>query len=431
MANMIFVGEPIAVEGLAASRTSSCVEEAPADANPPAVLADRLLEVAGAGAPAHFPTVLVADLVTISVADVPAEALSWLWPGRIPLGKLTLLFGDPGLGKSFITMDLAARVSRGMQWPDAADGAKPSAPGGVILLSAEDDLADTIHPRLDAAGGDSARIEFVRGVESAAGIDSFNLARHLPSLESAVHQTPDVRLIIIDPISAYLGDTDSHRDARVRALLAPLADLAARYGVAVVAVTHLNKRSGGQVLQRAMGSIAFAATARTAYLVVADAGNPKRRLFLQAKSNLAQETTGLAYTIESVELAGIGPVGRVVWEPEPVTITANEALAAAPANPKKQTVCEAASKWLLETLANGPMQANDVAAAAVANGLAWRTIRRAKEALGVKAKRDGFKDAKWYWALPDGPTSPAAPVHRVPKVANARSGHLRGTSVAQ
>ena len=114
MANMIFVGEPIAVEGLAASRTSSCVEEAPADANPPAVLADRLLEVAGAGAPAHFPTVLVADLVTISVADVPAEALSWLWPGRIPLGKLTLLFGDPGLGKSFITMDLAARVSRGM-----------------------------------------------------------------------------------------------------------------------------------------------------------------------------------------------------------------------------------------------------------------------------------------------------------------------------
>jgi len=357
----------------------------------------------GESAPASTP-------VLTCMADVEPEPLRWLWPDRIPLGKVTLVFGDPGLGKSFVTLDIAARVSRGMPWPDAGADGERAAPGGVILLSAEDDVADTIRPRLDVAGADPTRIMLMQGVEYATAKKGFfNLACDLPALETAIRRTPDARLVVIDPISAYLGGTDSHKNADIRGLLAPLVDLAGRYGVAVLAVTHMNKGAGGRALYRATGSLAFIAAARAGWLAIADANDPRRRLFLPAKSNLAAEPTGLTYTVESVDVPGIGPVGRLGWKPDPVTMTADDALAAAAADPEDRTARESAADWLRDVLANGPMTANDVKAAAKESGLAWRTVRRAQAAAGVKVRRQGFgPGAVWYWCLPGHTLAPTA-----------------------
>jgi len=337
--------------------------------------------------------------VLTCLADVTPERLRWLWPGRIPAGKVTLLFGDPGLGKTFVTLDVAARVSRGMPWPDAHG--ERTTPGGVILLSAEDDVGDTIRPRLDAAGADVRRIKALQGVEYARGGKGyFNLACDLPALETAIRQTPDTRLVILDPVSAFLGGTDSHKNAEIRGLLAPLADLAARHDVAVLTVTHMSKGIAGRALYRAMGSLGFIAAARAAWLAIADADNPHRRLFLPAKMNLAEEPSGLAYALQSVMLDGIGPVGRVVWESGPVTLTADAALAAAAADPEDRTACESAAEWLSEALAAGPMTAKELSAAAKDAGVAWRTLKRAQGAAGVKVQREGFGGAgKWVWAL--------------------------------
>jgi len=240
---------------------------------------------------------------------VKPEPIRWLWPGRVPLGKLTLIVGDPGLGKSFLTLDLAARVSAGEPWPDAP-GAE-NTPGAVVLLSAEDDLADTIRPRLDAAGAD---------VERVAALSISSLQRDLPDLEKAMHDAPGVRLVVIDPITAYLAGTDSHKNADVRSLLAPLAELAARHRVAVVAVSHLNKHVGGSALYRAQGSLAFTAAARAVWLVAKDKAD----------------------------------VGRVAWEPDPVEANADEVLSIDPGAGHGRTDRDDAADWLREALGDDP-----------------------------------------------------------------------------
>ena len=162
--------------------------------------------------------------VLISLADVQPQPVSWLWPGRIALGKVTLLAGDPGLGKSFVTLDIAARTSCGAPWPDAP-GIKTTA-GGVVLLSAEDDAEDTIRPRLDAAGANVQRIKALLAVRRNYQDDptresTFSLETDLPALEAAILAVAGCRLVIIDPITAYLGGTDSHKNGEIRGLIAP------------------------------------------------------------------------------------------------------------------------------------------------------------------------------------------------------------------
>jgi hypothetical protein len=181
-------------------------------------------------------------------SDIAPKPLRWLWPSRIPLGKLTLLIGDPGLGKSLLTADIASRVTRGRPFPDGATCES----GSVIFLSAEDDAADTIRPRLDAAGADVSRVHTLEAVrvqltDGSLTEKAFNLETDCAALEVALRKHPDVRLIVIDPISAYLGGVDSHSNAEVRGVLARLATLAAQHGVAVLCITHLRKSAGAAV----------------------------------------------------------------------------------------------------------------------------------------------------------------------------------------
>lgn len=325
--------------------------------------------------------------ITRRIDEIDRELLEWLWPGRIPLGKLTLLAGDPGLGKSFVTLDMAARVSKGDAWPDAP--LLKQTPGGVLLFNAEDDLADTIAPRLDKAGADGKRIVAVEGVSFLDKRRHFSLEIDLPRMEEVLAGHPGTRLVVIDPIAAYCGKVDSHKNTDVRGLLAPLAELASRHRVAVVTVTHLSKSGGTKAVYRAMGSLAFAAAARAVWAIVKDTNDPNRRLFLPAKLNLARDPDGLAYRIDD---------GRVAWEYEPVKMHADEAIAAEAkeaASVERGSVCRAAAAWLRERLGDGVVPTSEVIADAKEQDISERTLRRAFKQLGGRSKKDG----SWCWTL--------------------------------
>ena len=337
--------------------------------------------------------------VLVQLADVTPEPVTWLWPGRIAVGKLTLIAGDPGLGKSFLTLDIAARVTRGTAWPDAPGTART--PRGVVLLSAEDDVADTILPRLLAAGADVSRVVALQAVKSVTnGRESaraFDLSRDLPALEDAIRAAPGCGLVVIDPVTAYLGRVDSHKNAELRGVLAPLAAIAAAHRVALVAVTHLNKNAGSAAIYRTMGSLAFTAAARAAWAVTKAKDDPRRRLLVPIKNNIASDTGGLRFTF--VEAPG-HEQPTLAWEPAPVNVTADDALACEQ-DGRGRTERDDAGDWLCDLLAGGPRRATDVEREARDAGFSVATIRRAKAARGIQSRKPAF-GGPWEWTLPTG-----------------------------
>ncbi len=338
--------------------------------------------------------------IVTKLADVVTKSVEWLWDGRIAIGKLTMIAGNPGLGKSFITLDMASRVSTGRGWPDAPN--QPIPAGGVILLSAEDALDDTVKSRLESAQADLSKIIAITGTQQRTDKGgtrrrTFDLGADMPSLERTLDDMDGCRLVVIDPISAYCGGADSHRNTDVRALLEPLADLAARRRVAVACVTHLNKGGQGQnsALHRVMGSLAFTAAARAVWLVLKDKNDDDRRLFLPAKNNLARTGNGLAYRLVN----DLGCLARVSWEPDTIDIDVDDAIAEPRGNSRK---LNQAIEFLETELANGPVVRDDVIAAADAQGITERTLKRAREQLKIVCNRDGFgKGAVYSWRLPD------------------------------
>lgn len=253
------------------------------------------------------------------------QELRWLWPGLIPRGKLTVIAGDPGLGKSFVTLDMCAAASRGGPFP-GAEGEEPGEPIASIILSAEDDPADTIRPRLERMNARLSRITLLDGfVDPHERVFDFVLGEHVAELRELIRSTDGIGLLIVDPISAYVGGVDSYNNAQVRSMLKPLSDLAADENVAVVLVTHLRKSEASKVLHKAMGSLAFTAAARVVLVVARDQQDPEVRLLLTAKSNLAEERIGFSYKVEQ---------GRVVWC-ETLEGTADEILAGRAGAPRK------------------------------------------------------------------------------------------------
>jgi putative DNA primase/helicase len=327
-------------------------------------------------------------------SEIAPEALKWLWPGRIPLGKLTLLVGDPGLGKSLATIDIAARVSGGVSFPDG----EACEPGAVIILSAEDDPADTIRPRLDAANANVSRIHVLEGMrvtltDNSTAERPFQLESGIGTLEDALARICGVRLIVIDPISAYLGGADSNTNAEVRGLLCPLAALAARHGLAVLCVTHLRK-SAGAAVQRAIASIAFTAAARAVWAVAPDPSDADRRLLLAVKQNLGPNIGGLAFRVETQS-----GLPRLDWEAGAVTLKADDVLSGVE-DRENQSSRREAEEWLKELLAHGPVPVQRIRLEAKQAGLSWMTVRRANESLSVLAEKSSYR-AGWEWRLED------------------------------
>lgn len=341
------------------------------------------------------------DVAYRRMSDIQAKPIRWLWPGRIARGKVSMIAGNPGLGKSQLTASLAAIVTTGGRWP--VDGGRCDR-GSVIFLSAEDDAADTIKPRLMAAGADASRcymLDAIRETDSDGlpHVRSFSLQKDVDRLGALLETLGEVAMVVIDPISAYLGGTDSHKNSDVRAALAPLSDLAARHGVAVIAVSHLNKGGGNEALMRVTGSLAFVAAARAAYLIAKCKDDPQRRLFLPLKNNLGADEGGLAFTIESCDLDGGIETSRVMWASQPVTMTADEAMR--PATDDERTQRDEIGEWLQDLLADGRMKSKEVKAKAMQEGFAWRTVQRAAKAAGVNTReREGFgSDCATYWSL--------------------------------
>jgi putative DNA primase/helicase len=337
--------------------------------------------------------------VLVRLSEVEPKPVSWLWPGRFALGKLALIAGDPGLGKSFLSLDIAARVSCGTVWPD---GRKPQPAGGVVLLNAEDDAEDTIAPRLISAGADLSRVVVLSGVrhpvnaEGAVAERHLDLSADLPALEEAIDAVGECRLVVVDPISAYLGRTDSHNNAELRGVLAPLSALAARKSVALVVVTHLNKASGGPAIYRATGSIAFTGAARAVWSVSRDKNDPRRRLFLPVKNNLAHDEGGLAYEIGNTGVDG-GPA--LAWEVGAVEQTADEALGSGD-GPKPGTKLADAVEWLRHRLAGaGAVPSLTVYSEGEKAGHSRRTVRRAMEELEVVSRPIAGVGSEHVWEL--------------------------------
>jgi putative DNA primase/helicase len=331
---------------------------------------------------------VTATATTICMADVQPKQIQWLWAPRIAMGKLSIIAGDPGLGKSMLTTSLAAHVTTARAWPDGSNCPL----GSVILVSGEDDPGDTIRPRLDAAGANVSRVHSLECVKDNGRERGFTLADVVP-LAGLLDRIGDCKLIVIDPVSAYLAGTDSHKNSDIRALLTPLAQMAAGHGVAIVAVSHLNKSQAGNALSRVTGSLAFVAAARAAYVVARCPDDPARRLVLPIKNNLGNDRTGLAYRI--AEDRG---VPYVVWEREPVTMTADEALA--PMQDAPRSARDDARDFLTEILSREPVAVDEVRAQGKNAGFTWPTLRRAKDDLGVKSKKGGFGKAEWTWYLP-------------------------------
>jgi putative DNA primase/helicase len=285
-------------------------------------------------------------------ADVRVRSVEWLWDGRVPLGMLSLWAGPPKVGKSYVSLSLAAGVSRGAAPPH---GSVPDGPASVILMSAEDDPSRTIIPRLKAAEADLSRVHILESVVLEGGREALpSLRADMAHVAAAADRLGDCRLIVIDPVSAYLGGVDDHRNAEVRGILSPLKGMAERLNAAVVLLSHLSKGSSANAQQRVIGSIAYVGACRANFLFVKDREDPtgRRVLMLDNGGNLARPAPTLSYSIDD---RGEGP--RVEWLDAPLPITAEEALAA------DQAACQVgvaaperreAEGWLREILGSAP-----------------------------------------------------------------------------
>jgi len=334
------------------------------------------------------------DPVGLLLSEVEPETVEWLWPGRIPSGKVTLVEGDPDTGKSAFTTDLAARVTVGRPFPDGAS----CEPGGVVLMNAEDGLADTIRPRLDAAGGDPLKVLALATIPNGDAERLLSVPEDLDIIRRGIERV-GARVVIVDPLMAFLsGDVNSHRDQDVRRALAPLKRLAEETGAAVVAVRHLNKGSGGNPIYRGGGSIGIIGAARSALLVARHPENESHRVLARQKNNLAKPVPSQVFTLTE---AANGTV-RVEWKGE--TSHTADALLAAPTAPEERSALDEAMEFLRDVLGNGPVWSKQVQKDAREADVTEITLKRAKAALGIRSEKQG--DGSWAWALPKGDRQP-------------------------
>lgn len=328
-----------------------------------------------------------------TLADVVPERLAWLWPGRLPAGKLVTLDGDPALGKSTVAVDWAARISTGTPWPDGA----PCAVGDVLILSAEDGLADTIRPRLDAAGGDPKRVHALTAVRT---VDDGKVTERPPTLadveviREAITDTAAV-LLVIDVLMAYLPSrADAHRDQDVRAVLHQIGAVADATGCTVLSLRHLNKSGGGSPLYRGGGSIGIVGAARAGFLVAPDPDDPDVRVLAGVKSNLSQMPDSLSYRLVPVPSSD---AARVEWLGTSKR-SAGDLLSAG--DPADRTERDEVSGWLRDYLTMfDRAPSKDVKLAARKVGYSERTVKRAAQDMRVTVRSEGFPRVT-YWSLP-------------------------------
>jgi len=332
----------------------------------------------------------------VTLADIEPEKVEWLWRGRVPRGKVTLIAGDPGGGKSFVTLAIAAAVTTGRALPD--DPATHE-PGSVLLWNGEDGIADTIRVRAETCGVNLGLLHAIEGVLDEDGRTcSFNL-RALHHLETEVKRRGDVRLVVIDPLSALLAGVDTHRDADVRSQLQPLADFARSNSVAVVCVLHLRKSEAQRAVYRVGGSIGFVGLARSVLLVASD-NETGRRAIAQMKPNLSGPVDPVEFDIDAE--------GFFWWRSCAPELTP-ERLLSAPQPGEDASAFQEAEDIIREALSEGELLATELERRARSYGVSQKTFERARARLrGVEIERLGggkYGPVRWRLKSPLGQVS--------------------------
>lgn len=344
---------------------------------------------------------VTAKLVRLS--DVQIERVTWMWQGYIPNNKLVLLEGNPGLGKSTLTCWIAAQVSKGKSFPCGTS----NQPKGVLFISAEDGVADTIKPRVEAAGGDSDAIWCVKGMEyeGVEGITDLSMRSHLEALKAEI-LAHSVGLVIIDPLMALIGESkDSHKDQAVRAITTPLAQLAEELQVTILAIRHLNKQGSSQAILRGAGSMGIIGSARQALLVGVDPQDESKRVLAVVKSNLAKKADSLSFELISHPTID---APTIQWNG---VSTHNADDLVKPSIGEDRSAIEEAKEFLIETLNRGGKTQKAVVAESRQLGISESTLRRARESLNITFKREqnsstGEWGSTWYLPKPPIPPTP-------------------------
>lgn len=329
-------------------------------------------------------------IVVVCLADVEPEQITWLWSGRIPFGKITVLDGDPGLGKSTMMLDLAARLTTGRPFPGEQTGVGP---GAVLFISHEDGIADTLRPRADAAGANNTLIQAIKGtLEEDGSLRLPTIPGDLAGLEKLIVEHK-LRLVVIDPLYAYLDPgTNSYSDHNVRCALAPLATVAERTGAAVVLVRHLRKSGGASAMYRGGGSIGIIGIARSGLLLAKDPDDDATRIVACVKSNLGPPPASLTW-----RFAG-GTPPHINWLGES-RLCADSLVNVQVDDEEGRSALDEAKSFLRDALTGGAVQMKEIVRQARAAGIAETTLRRAKQRLQVQARKQSFSGA-WEWELP-------------------------------
>lgn len=310
-------------------------------------------------------------LKLIAMSEIQAEEVKWLWYPYIPCGKITIVQGDPGEGKTTFVLALAALLTRGLSMPG---GSLTLPPTNIIYQTAEDGLADTIKPRLDSLGADCSRVLVIDENERELTLNDHRLAQ-------AIQET-NAGLVALDPIQAYLGDgVDMHRANEIRPIFKRLCQMAEQTGCAVILIGHMNKMQGAKSAYRGLGSIDFRAAARSVLLVGRSKDDPNMRVVVHDKSSLAPEGQSILFSLDSES--------GFTWDGFCDT-TASELLSG---SGPTITKTEQAEKLILEMLESGEVASDKLLHRSTALGISERTLKIAKQNLGVSAIRRGDR---WY-----------------------------------
>lgn len=306
-------------------------------------------------------------------SSIQTSEVEWLWYPYIPYGKITILQGDPGEGKSTFILNIAARLTKGQDMPD---GVKSSAAYPVIYQCAEDNPSDTIKPRLVAAGADCSKVAFI--------VDSdMNLTLDDSRIETTIREV-GARLLIFDPLQSFMvQDGDMHSASRMRSILGRLAMIAEKYKCAVVLVGHMNKATGGKNLYRGLGSIDIAAIARSVLMIERDEDDSEIRYMYPIKSSLAKEGPGITFRLSYGGMEYIDTCRQNTNK-----IERNEGIS-------KRDRCISNLAVLLK---DGARKSADILELMLAEGISERTVNTVKKEIGITSFR---KEGAWYWCLPD------------------------------
>jgi putative DNA primase/helicase len=325
------------------------------------------------------------------------QPIHWLWPQWLARGKLHLLAGSSGTGKTTICVSLAAAITRGAEWP----GGGQAEPGDVLFWSGEDGIRDTLVPRFLAAGGDPSRLHFAGDVSESGRNRTFDPAEDLRTLIKSARELPELRMVVLDPVVQTITG-DSHKNSETRRGLRPVVDMAEELDVAVVGITHLSKGTlGREPLERVIGSIAFAAVARVVLATVKARDPQQPHRLVRAKSNLGPDRGGVEYDLIEAPVPGYDfHAQRVEWG-ESLEGTALELMSIEEAEEEAEARSEVET-FLRDLLAADPMATKAIREAAARLAFKWRTVERAKNDLGIVAVKGGEFGHGWAWQLPGG-----------------------------